>query len=1056
MQKNVAGQTVPAQLFNADGVGVTTGTTTVYVCGDNGTYGAGAGTVTHKGGGLWIYAPTAAETNYACVAYQFVNSAAISVTVVRETVNEISALIQVWLLSLIRSLARSDFSTDALIGGTFTSATHSLQALRAKVDALPTVAPDNARIATIDTNVGTIVTRTNSIETYCSGIKAKTDTLPSSPAAVGSQMTLTSGTVAAIQSGLATSTVANAIKAITDQIGTMLVLNGSTYRFTADAFALAPLQFTTGEVAQMRSALGLNSSGGAMAAPGGGVYATWYAATSTAAAQSTAAASSAATAAAQTITSGSWALLFSQTETAATKSTAIDAVTAKLDTLLVADGGVYQFTANALELGPSGAGSGTDWTAAEREQIRSALGINGTKTTAIGGQLQTINTVASQLGTMLVVDGAVYQFTANALELGPSGAGGTSDWTASEREQIRYAIGITGTKTATSGGEVQAIKAKTDNLPASPAAVGSAMTLTGATVAAIQAGLATATVLSDVKAKTDLLPAQPAAVGSQMDLVNAPNAYAIEAIHDGLTLETTIEAHVTSALSNYGTVTSSQLNARTLSAVNYATATTATAIKAKTDNLPTDPASNTVVNTRLAASSYTAPDNAGITAIKAKTDNLPASPAAVGSQMDLVNAPNATAIAAIQSGLATATTATAIKAKTDLLPTDPASNTVVNTRLASATYVPPDNANIVVAANQATSAATTAGTINTTTTAIKAKTDLLPSDPASNTQLNTRLASASYVAPDNAGITAIKAKTDNLPASPAAVGSAMTLTAGTITSIQSGLATSAVLAGVKTKTDNLPSDPASNTVVNTRLAAADYTAPDNANIAAAASSAATAATQATAAASSAATAATQATTAATKATAMDLVTTKLDTLLVADGVVYQFTANALENAPEVGSDVLDALGEITDRLDAISAKTALITGAGQVTVVSAVSLTGESLVLVWGDEYTVASENALVWEDAGDTWPTWIGSAVVTLTIRNAFTDELLTASTGTVITTGAHTQVRFPLTSTATRSLPLGLDACKFDLVAASLAGAERTLVRGLVEVLERQTRPT
>lgn len=41
-----------------------------------------------------------------------------------------------------------------------------------------------------------------------------------------------------------------------------------------------------------------------------------------------------------------------------------------------------------------------------------------------------------------------------------------------------------------------------------------------------------------------------------------------------------------------------------------------------------------------------------VAAIKAKTDNLPASPAAVGSQMDLVNAPNAIAVTAIQSGLA--------------------------------------------------------------------------------------------------------------------------------------------------------------------------------------------------------------------------------------------------------------------------------------------------------------------------------------------------------------------------------------------------------------------
>ena len=55
------------------------------------------------------------------------------------------------------------------------------------------------------------------------------------------------------------------------------------------------------------------------------------------------------------------------------------------------------------------------------------------------------------------------------------------------------------------------------------------------------------------------------------------------------------------------------------------------AIKTKTDNLPSDPASNTQVTTRLATSGYTAPDNAGISAVKAKTDNLPAAPAIEGN-----------------------------------------------------------------------------------------------------------------------------------------------------------------------------------------------------------------------------------------------------------------------------------------------------------------------------------------------------------------------------------------------------------------------------------------
>jgi len=40
-----------------------------------------------------------------------------------------------------------------------------------------------------------------------------------------------------------------------------------------------------------------------------------------------------------------------------------------------------------------------------------------------------------------------------------------------------------------------------------------------------------------------------------------------------------------------------------------------------------------------------------IAAIKAKTDNLPASPAATGAKMDIVDAPNATALTAIRTAL---------------------------------------------------------------------------------------------------------------------------------------------------------------------------------------------------------------------------------------------------------------------------------------------------------------------------------------------------------------------------------------------------------------------
>jgi hypothetical protein len=179
-------------------------------------------------------------------------------------------------------------------------------------------------------------------------------------------------------------------------------------------------------------------------------------------------------------------------------------------------------------------------------------------------------------------------------------------------------------------------------------------------------------------------------------------------------------------------------------------------IKAKTDNLPADPASNTEVDTRLATTGYTAPDNADILLIKAKTDNLPADPAS--------NTEVNTRLATTGYTAPDNADILLIKAKTDNLPTDPASNTEVDTRLSTshfdavyvapteevgalstshfdAVYVAPDNADILL---------------------IKAKTDTIPANPATNTEVDTRLAEADYVAPDNAGIAAIETAVNEL------------------------------------------------------------------------------------------------------------------------------------------------------------------------------------------------------------------------------------------------------------------------------------------------------
>lgn len=79
MRKNVAGQYVDAHLSaRTDGSPVTSGTTSVFITGDNGSQAAGAGTVTHKGNGLWCYSPTQGETNYNHVVFSFVNATAVN------------------------------------------------------------------------------------------------------------------------------------------------------------------------------------------------------------------------------------------------------------------------------------------------------------------------------------------------------------------------------------------------------------------------------------------------------------------------------------------------------------------------------------------------------------------------------------------------------------------------------------------------------------------------------------------------------------------------------------------------------------------------------------------------------------------------------------------------------------------------------------------------------------------------------------------------------------------------------------------------------------------
>lgn len=116
---------------------------------------------------------------------------------------------------------------------------------------------------------------------------------------------------------------------------------------------------------------------------------------------------------------------------------------------------------------------------------------------------------------------------------------------------------------------VDLIQLKTDLLPSDPA-----------DESQIEAAITAAknTILVDtaaIKAKTVNLPASPAATGAQMDLVNAPNATAITAIQSGLATA----ANLTTVLNRLGAITGSGTN----TLLGYIRA-----IVSKTVSLPSD------------------------------------------------------------------------------------------------------------------------------------------------------------------------------------------------------------------------------------------------------------------------------------------------------------------------------------------------------------------------------------------------------------------------------------------------------------------------------------
>lgn len=328
--------------------------------------------------------------------------------------------------------------------------------------------------------------------------------------------------------------------------------------------------------------------------------------------------------------------------------------------------------------------------------------------------------------------------------------------------------------------EVAAIKAKTDNLPADPADasdIAAAFGTVNATLATIDGRLDTE--VPQIKQVTDklhsMLEAAPGSPGESRftadALVNTavvlPNINAIKAKTDNLPSD---PADASDIASSFGTVNA------TLATIAGYIDTEVAAIKAKTDNLPTDPAdasdiaaSFSTVNATLAT--IDARLDTEVPQIKQVTDKLHSMlEAATGSPDEsrftadaLRNAPTGSGGG---GGSAPSAAAVAAAVWAEALPGAYS--------VGAAGRILGDNLNATVGSRATqTSVDTIAGYVDTEVAAIKAKTDNLPSDPADASDIATAFGTVNATLATIAGyidteVSAIKAKTDNLPASPAA------------------------------------------------------------------------------------------------------------------------------------------------------------------------------------------------------------------------------------------------------------------------------------------------
>jgi len=152
-----------------------------------------------------------------------------------------------------------------------------------------------------------------------------------------------------------------------------------------------------------------------------------------------------------------------------------------------------------------------------------------------------------------------------------------------------------------------------------------------------------------------------------------------------------------------------------------------------------------------------------------------------------------------------------------------------------------------------------------------------------------------------------------------------------------------------------------------------------------------------------------------------------------------------------GSYAAGTAGAALGNVPAVKAKTDLLGVAG-VTVSSPVATGGRLLVLVRGDDYLAADGRALEW--SSDDWPDLTGAAVALTARSKTTGEVALSAAGEVTVAGAGSQTVRVELPTAATSLLSAGTARLEFDVQATLAGGSIVTLVLGLVSVLADQTR--